>query len=196
MPGFPPTHGRRKNLCGHKRPLPVTLFIVLGRAGGVKAAFDLSHCHWEQQSLRCLQIHQEDTWVVQELMKLQVKNIEILTSVFKYILYMYIFDTIGKKKKRVSGSLMASITLHRLGHITGVMSCQHTSLWRNQLHAVFTLTNTIHNKLGKVDPNTGVVDSTLTLHHGGQWSWSGQKDVLRGDSMLSQGYGVFCVLQT
>lgn len=109
---------------------------------------------------------------------------------------MYIFDTIGKKKKRVSGSLMASITLHRLGHITGVMSCQHTSLWRNQLHAVFTLSNTIHNKLGKVDPNTGVVDSTLTLHHGGQWSWSGQKDVLRGDSMLSQGYGVFCVLQT
>lgn len=34
-------------------------------------------------------------------MKLQVKNIEILTSVFKYILYMYIFDTIGKKKKEL-----------------------------------------------------------------------------------------------
>lgn len=25
--------GKRKNLCGHKRPQPATLFIVLGRAG-------------------------------------------------------------------------------------------------------------------------------------------------------------------
>lgn len=34
--------GKRKNLCGHKRPQPATLFIVLGRE--VKDAVDPSHC--------------------------------------------------------------------------------------------------------------------------------------------------------